>query len=455
MVMHAAEKAGTYIPHFCYHKKLSIAANCRMCLVDVEKAPKPHAGLRHAGDARHDGAHQERQGHQGAARRDGVSAHQPPAGLPDLRPGRRVPVAGLGRGLRRQRIALRRRKARGVPQGRRPADLHGGDEPLHPLHPLRALRPGDRRRDGAGHVAPRRARRDRNLCRHVGRLRALGQHDRHLPGGRAHQQALSATAPAPGSCRAASRSARTTPPVPTWSCRSSTTRSCACCRWKTRRVNECWIADRDRFSYEALNSPERLTAPMIKQGGQWREVDWQTALEYVANGLKQIKTTAGPKHRRLVSPHSTSKSCTWQACSDARPGQRQHRPPPAQCRVHALCRRRALAGHLDCLCPAAAALVVGSNLRKDHPCLPSACARPHAGKVLSLNSTPQELSAPDAWALPVSASRLGKPAQWLALCCEVASALLANPSVRFAAGVPAAASAASRPSAWPASAAGR
>lgn len=41
MVMHAAEKAGTYIPHFCYHKKLSIAANCRMCLVDVEKAPKP------------------------------------------------------------------------------------------------------------------------------------------------------------------------------------------------------------------------------------------------------------------------------------------------------------------------------------------------------------------------------------------------------------------------------
>mgnify|MGYP003345986549 CR=1 FL=1 len=41
MVMHAAEKAGTFIPHFCYHKKLSIAANCRMCLVDVEKAPKP------------------------------------------------------------------------------------------------------------------------------------------------------------------------------------------------------------------------------------------------------------------------------------------------------------------------------------------------------------------------------------------------------------------------------
>ncbi len=40
MVMHAAEAAGIAVPHFCYHKKLSIAANCRMCLVDVEKAPK-------------------------------------------------------------------------------------------------------------------------------------------------------------------------------------------------------------------------------------------------------------------------------------------------------------------------------------------------------------------------------------------------------------------------------
>ena len=41
MVMHAADAAGIYIPHFCYHKKLTIAANCRMCLVEIEKAPKP------------------------------------------------------------------------------------------------------------------------------------------------------------------------------------------------------------------------------------------------------------------------------------------------------------------------------------------------------------------------------------------------------------------------------
>ena len=40
-VMDAANELGIHIPHFCYHRKLSIAANCRMCLVQVEKAPKP------------------------------------------------------------------------------------------------------------------------------------------------------------------------------------------------------------------------------------------------------------------------------------------------------------------------------------------------------------------------------------------------------------------------------
>ncbi|MBT9590073.1 MAG: NADH-quinone oxidoreductase subunit G, partial [Thiobacillus sp.] len=53
-------------------------------------------------------------------------------------------------------------------------------------------------------------------------------------------------------------------------------------------VNECWLADRDRFSYEGLNTAERLTQPMIKQGGQWVEVTWQAALEFVADKLKGI-----------------------------------------------------------------------------------------------------------------------------------------------------------------------
>ena len=41
MIIQAADRAGIPIPRFCYHEKLPIAANCRMCLVDVEKMPKP------------------------------------------------------------------------------------------------------------------------------------------------------------------------------------------------------------------------------------------------------------------------------------------------------------------------------------------------------------------------------------------------------------------------------
>jgi NADH-quinone oxidoreductase subunit G len=64
--MDAAHSVGTYIPHFCYHKKLSIAANCRMCLVEVEKAPAA-ARLRYAGDRRHEGAHPFRHGQKAQA----------------------------------------------------------------------------------------------------------------------------------------------------------------------------------------------------------------------------------------------------------------------------------------------------------------------------------------------------------------------------------------------------
>ena len=71
-------------------------------------------------------------------------------------------------------------------------------------------------------------------------------------------------------------------------------------------VNECWLSDKDRFSYEALNGDERLTAPMIKQGGEWKRVDWQAALEFVATGLRDIAKDHGPASiGALGSPHST------------------------------------------------------------------------------------------------------------------------------------------------------
>ncbi len=71
-------------------------------------------------------------------------------------------------------------------------------------------------------------------------------------------------------------------------------------------INECWLSDRDRYSYEGLNSPDRLKVPMIKHNGAWQETDWKTALEFAAGQLKDITNHHGADSLGvLVSPNST------------------------------------------------------------------------------------------------------------------------------------------------------
>uniref|UniRef100_A0A0N4ZLE4 Ald_Xan_dh_C2 domain-containing protein n=1 Tax=Parastrongyloides trichosuri TaxID=131310 RepID=A0A0N4ZLE4_PARTI len=158
MVMQAAHKAG-------YCRQLPHVPGGR------GKSAQAVARLRHARDQRHGRPHLLREG----PRRSEV--------------GRRVRAAGRVAGLWRLFLALPGRKARSLPQGSGPAGRHR-DDPLHPVHPLRPLRPGSRRRHGTGHAGPRRARRDHDLRRPLGRVRTVGQHDRHLSGGRADLQAL-------------------------------------------------------------------------------------------------------------------------------------------------------------------------------------------------------------------------------------------------------------------------
>jgi len=71
-------------------------------------------------------------------------------------------------------------------------------------------------------------------------------------------------------------------------------------------VNELWLADRDRFSYEALNSPERLLKPMIREAGKWRETDWSTALNVAVDGMQKVIAAHGAQSiGALASPTST------------------------------------------------------------------------------------------------------------------------------------------------------
>jgi len=71
-------------------------------------------------------------------------------------------------------------------------------------------------------------------------------------------------------------------------------------------INECWLSDKDRFSYEGLNSEQRLARPMVKQDGVWREVEWQFALDFVAQELKRIRDQHGAQSiGALATPHQT------------------------------------------------------------------------------------------------------------------------------------------------------
>jgi NADH-quinone oxidoreductase subunit G len=71
-------------------------------------------------------------------------------------------------------------------------------------------------------------------------------------------------------------------------------------------INECWLTDKERFSYQGLSSAERLTKPMVKQGGEWKEVDWSVALDYAAHALRDVaKTHGGAAIGGLLSPHAT------------------------------------------------------------------------------------------------------------------------------------------------------
>ena len=76
--------------------------------------------------------------------------------------------------------------------------------------------------------------------------------------------------------------------------------------FENEAVNECWLSDRDRFSYEGLNAADRVTRPLLKQDGEWREVDWADALEYVRHALTRIRAEHGAEAiGALAAPGST------------------------------------------------------------------------------------------------------------------------------------------------------
>ncbi|MBX9817570.1 MAG: molybdopterin-dependent oxidoreductase, partial [Burkholderiaceae bacterium] len=191
-------------------------------------------------------------------------------------------------------------------------------------------------------------------------------------------------------------------------------------------VNECWIADRDRFSYEALNSDDRLTTPMLKQGGEWKSVDWQTALEYVANGLKQIKANHGAASiGALVSPHSTLEELQLAGALVRGLGSDNIDYRLRNSEFVPAAGVRYLGTSIASLSQLQRVLVVGSNLRKDHPLFAQRIRQ--ATKLGCVVSAVLTESAD--WALPIAHTAVSPAALWVQSLADIATAIAAEKSV--------------------------
>jgi predicted molibdopterin-dependent oxidoreductase YjgC len=162
-VMDAANRLGVYVPHFCYHRKLTIAANCRMCLVEVEKAPKP---LPACATPATEGMKVWTHSLNAKKAQNGVMEFLLINHPLDCRSATRAANAGCRTSpWATATAAPATRKACGVEKAR-PAGRGGGDEPLHPVHALRPLQPGDRRdRSSASSAAARTPRSCRSWAR--------------------------------------------------------------------------------------------------------------------------------------------------------------------------------------------------------------------------------------------------------------------------------------------------
>ncbi|WP_312569412.1 NADH-quinone oxidoreductase subunit NuoG, partial [Comamonas sp.] len=425
MIMHAAEKAGTYIPHFCYHKKLSIAANCRMCLVEVEKAPKPLPAC----------ATPVTQGMIVRTKSEkAIKAQQSVMEFLLINHPLDCPICDQGGECQLQDLAVgyggtssRFEEEKRVVAHKDVGPLISMEEMSRCIHCTRCVRFGQ---EVAGVMELGMIHRGE----HSEITTVVGDTvDSELSGNMIDLCPVGALTSKPFRYSARtwelSRRKSVSPHDSTGANLIVQVKNHKVMRvvpFENEAINECWIADRDRFSYEALNSEERLTQPMIKQGGEWKTVDWQTALEYVANGLKQIKEQHGAQSiGALVSPHSTLEELflTGQLLRGLGSDNIDWRLRNAQ--FNAAEGVRWLGTSIAALSELQAALVVGSNLRKDHPLFAQRIrqATKKGAQVFALNAKVYD------WAMPVTASVVAAQ-DWAQALADVAASVAAAKNVQ-------------------------
>lgn len=305
MVMDAANKLGTYIPHFCYHKKLSIAANCRMCLVEVEKAPKPLPAC----------ATPVTQGMIVRSNSDkAVKAQKGVMEFLLINHPLDCPICDQGGECQLQDLAVgyggsssRYQEEKRVVFHKNVGPLISMEEMSRCIHCTRCVRFGQ---EIAGVMELGMLGRGEHseITSFVGKTvdsELSGNMIDLCPVGALTSKPFRYSARTWELSRRKSISAHDSLGA-NLTVQVKNNRVMRVVPLENESINECWISDKDRFAYEGLNSEDRLTKPMLKQGGQWQETDWQTALEYVAHGLKNIKAEHGSESIiGVASPNST------------------------------------------------------------------------------------------------------------------------------------------------------
>ncbi|PZP29917.1 MAG: NADH-quinone oxidoreductase subunit G [Roseateles depolymerans] len=422
MVMHAAEQAGAYIPHFCYHKKLSIAANCRMCLVDVEKAPKPLPAC----------ATPVTQGMIVRTKSDkAIKAQQGVMEFLLINHPLDCPICDQGGECQLQDLAVgyggsksRYSEEKRVVFHKSVGPLISMEEMSRCIHCTRCVRFGQ---EIAGQMELGMAHRGEysEIQTFVGR-----SVDSELSGNMIDICPVGALTSKPFRYSARtwelSRRKSVSPHDSTGANLVVQVKGNEVMRvvpLENEDVNECWIADRDRFSYEALNSDARLSSPMIKQGGAWKQVDWTTALEYVATGLKSIKDQHGAAAiGALGSAHSTVEELHLlaQVVRGLGSDNIDHRLRHADFGNAASAgEARWLGRSVASLSELDRALVIGSVLRKDHP-LFSARLRHAARRGAEISRIGAQ---GDDWLMPVRQTVTLAPSRWINALADVATAI--------------------------------
>src|SRR5712671_5908026 len=291
-VREAANGLGIYIPHFCYHKKLSIAANCRMCLVQIEKAPKPQPAC---ATPVADGMKVLTRSDYARAAQDSVMEFlliNHPLDCPICDQGGECQLQDLAVGYGKS--ASRYTEEKRVVLNKNLGPLISTDM-TRCIHCTRCVRFGQ---ELAGVMELGMIGRGEHaeIISFVGRTV-----DSELSGNMIDLCPVGALTSKP--FRYSARTwelARRRSISPHDGLGSNLVvqvkndRVMRVVPLENEAVNECWISDRDRFSYEGLNAEDRLTRPQIEIGGALADTDWQTALERVASELKRIVAQHGP-----------------------------------------------------------------------------------------------------------------------------------------------------------------